>query len=235
MTINKNEIVINYILDNIKNKNYLPGQTIESETELSNKLNISRMTIRKALSILTNEGIIYKEKGRGTFIAKRPKYAEFMCGVGFSNEARKRGMQPSTKNATINLIEANEKLAQILNVKINDKLWKVNRVRCCDGIPVVYECEYFIYEQCQDLTIDIINTSIFDHLEKKGISFAYADQKMEAIKCPADIAKALEIDKDHPVIKMSLTSYTKNGMPFNYGHEYYRTDKFTLVQSVYKK
>ena len=235
MPTNKNDIVINYILDNIKNKIYLPGQMIESETELSNKLNISRMTIRKALDTLGNDGIIYKEKGRGTFISKRPKYAQFMCGVGFSEEARKRGMTPSTKNATIELIEANEELAQLLNVELNDKLWKVNRVRCFDDIPVVYECEYFIYKQCPDLTIDIVTTSIFQHLEKKGISFAYADQKLEAIPCPSKIAKELEIKQDYPVIKMSLTSYTKNGIAFNYGHEYYRTDKFTLVQSIYKK
>lgn len=235
MPTNKNDIVINYILDNIKNKIYLPGQMIESETELSNKLNISRMTIRKALDTLGNDGIIYKEKGRGTFISKRPKYAQFMCGVGFSEEARRRGMTPSTKNATIELIEANEELAQLLNVELNDKLWKVNRVRCFDDIPVVYECEYFIYKQCPDLTIDIVTTSIFQHLEKKGISFAYADQKLEAIPCPSKIAKELEIKQDYPVIKMSLTSYTKNGIAFNYGHEYYRTDKFTLVQSIYKK
>lgn len=235
MPTNKNDIVINYILDNIKNKIYLPGQMIESETELSNKLNISRMTIRKALDTLGNDGIIYKEKGRGTFISKRPKYAEFMCGVGFSEEARKRGMTPSTKNATIELIKANEELAQLLNVELNDKLWKVNRVRCFNNIPVVYECEYFIYKQCPDLTISIVTTSIFQHLEKKGISFAYADQKLEAIPCPKKIAKSLEIKQDYPVIKMTLTSYTKNGMAFNYGQEYYRTDKFTLVQSIYKK
>ena len=235
MPTNKNDIVINYILDNIKNKIYLPGQMIESETELSNKLNISRMTIRKALDTLGNDGIIYKEKGRGTFISKRPKYAQFMCGVGFSEEARRRGMTPSTKNATIELIEANEELAQLLNVELNDKLWKVNRVRCFDDIPVVYECEYFIYKQCPDLTIDIVTTSIFQHLEKKGISFAYADQKLEAIPCPSKIAKELEIKQDYPVIKMSLTKKNKNGIAFNYGHEYYRTDKFTLVQSIYKK
>lgn len=235
MPTNKNDIVINYILDNIKNKIYLPGQMIESETELSNKLNISRMTIRKALDTLGNDGIIYKEKGRGTFISKRPKYAQFMCGVGFSEEARKRGMTPSTKNATIELIKANEELAQLLNVELNDKLWKVNRVRCFNNIPVVYECEYFIYKQCPDLTIGIVTTSIFQHLEKKGISFAYADQKLEAIPCPSKIAKELEIKQDYPVIKMSLTSYTKNGIAFNYGHEYYRTDKFMLVQSIYKK
>ena len=235
MSTNKKDIIIKYIQDNIQNKTYLPGEMIESEAELCNKLNISRMTIRKALDILVNEGIIYKQKGKGTFIAKRPKYAEFRCGVGFSEEARKRGMIPSTKNATLELIQADEKLAQKLDININDKLWKVDRVRCCDGIPVVFECEYFIYQQCPDLSEQIITTSIFEHLAKKGITFAYADQKMEAIKCPLAIARSLEIKKDHPVIKMSLTSYTKNGIPFNFGYEYYRTDKFTLVQSIYNK
>lgn len=235
MNANKNDIVINYILERIQKKIYSPGQLIESETELCNKLNISRMTVRKALDILVNDGVIYKEKGRGTFVSKRPKYAEFQCGVGFSEEAKKRGMIPSTKEATLILTTADKMIAKKLDINIGDKVWKVNRVRCTDGIPVVYVCEYYIYAQCEDLNEEIINDSIYQYLEKKGIAFAFADQKMEAVKCPAIIARSLEIKPDHPVILMSLIAYMRNGIPFNCGYEYYRTDKFTLVQSVYKK
>ena len=49
------------------------------------------------------------------------------------------------------------------------------------------------------------------------------------------IAEALETAPGAPVILMTLTVYMKNGIPFNFGYEYYRTDKFTLVQSVYNR
>lgn len=231
----KNEIVKNYILEKIQKRFYSAGQMIESEHELAQKLNISRMTIRKVLASLEKEGIIYKEKGRGTFVARRPKYAEFQCGVGFSEEAKKRGFTPSTKNAELTLIKADSVIAKKLGIDVGDKIWKVNRIRCIDGIPVIYCTEYYIYSQCEDLSIEIVEDSIYSFLEQKGIKFACADEKMEAVKCPKVIASALEIEHDHPVILMSLIAYMKNGVPFNCGYEYYRTDKFTLVQSVYRK
>lgn len=232
---NKNDLVKQYIQDKIHKKIYSAGQMIESEAELCDKLKISRMTVRKALDELVAEGIVFKEKGRGTFVARKPKYAEFQCGIGFSAEAQRRGMKPSTKDATLELIKADEVIARKLNIAIGDEVWKVTRVRCTDDVPVIYVCEYYIYHQCEDLTIDIVRQSIYHYLEEKGIFYAFVDQKMEAVPCPDVIATSLEVEPGHPVILMSLVVYMKNGVPFNCGYEYYRTDKFTLVQSVYNK
>lgn len=229
----KNHVVKKYIMDLIHKRIYNEGQLIDSETTLCERLNVSRMTVRKALDELVSEGIIYKEKGRGTFVARKPKYAEFRCGVGFTQEVKKRGMTPSSKDCTLELCEATEEIARKLNIPPREKIWKVTRVRCADGVPVVFINEYYLYSLCPDLTLDIVNQSIYAHLEKKGISFAFLDQKLEAIICPPDIANKLEILEGHPLILMSLIVYMKNGTAFNCGTEYYRTDKFTLVQSVY--
>lgn len=233
MVESKNEVVKKYIMDLIHKRVYNEGQLIDSEVTLCNRLNVSRMTIRKALDELVSEGIIYKEKGRGTFVARKPKYAEFRCGVGFTQEVTKRGMVPSSKDATLELCEADNVIAEKLNVQPKEKIWKVTRVRCADGVPVIYVVEYYLYELCPELTLDIVKDSIYVHLEKKGISFAFLDQKLEAVICPKDIAKKLKILEGHPLILMSLIVYMKNGTAFNCGTEYYRTDKFTLVQSVY--
>lgn len=231
----KNELVKSYILDKIHKKIYSPGQMIESEVQLCEKLQVSRMTIRKALDELAADGIIFKEKGRGTFISRQPKYAEFQCGIGFTQETRRRGMTASTKNATLVLSKANKIVAKQLNINLGALVWEVNRVRCADNQPVLYACEYYNYLQCEDLNIDIVNGSIYQHFESKGIAYAFADQKIEAISCPDIIAHYLEIPPASPVILMSLTVYMKNGIPFNFGYAYYRTDKFTLIQSVYNK
>lgn len=232
---NKCDIVKNYILDKIHRKIYCPGQMIDSEADLARKLDISRMTVRKALDILAQEGIVFKEKGRGTFVARQPKYAEFQYGVGFTQEARKRGMVPSTRNASLKLCSADKDIARKLHLKEGDKVWRVTRVRCADDIPVAYVYEYYNYLHCEDMTEETIQNSIYDYLEKKGISFAFLDQKLEAVACPAHIAEALGTTAGTPVILMTLTVYMKNGIPFNFGYEYYRTDKFTLVQSVYNR
>lgn len=233
-TSNKNEAVRSYITERIQKHIYSEGQVIESESKLCEVLKVSRMTVRKALDELVSEGIVYKEKGRGTFVSKKPKYAEFRCGAGgFTQELEKRGMLPSTKDATLELINADEKVAKMLSISIHDKVWKVTRVRCADGTPIIYVEEYFLYSHCSDLTLDIVKQSIYTYLESKGIAYAFLDQKLEAVNCSKMVAKKLGIKTNHPVIKMTLTVYMKNGTAYNCGTEYYLTDKYTLIQSVY--
>lgn len=230
---NKNETVKSFILKRIQSKVYSEGQMIDSENTLCQLLDVSRMTVRKALDELVNDGVLYKEKGRGTFVSMKPKYSEFQCGVAFTNEVEKRGRVPSTKDATLELLEADELIADDLKICKGDKVWRVTRVRCADGIPIIYAIEYFVYAQCENLTLDIVNQSVYGFLETKGITFAFVDQKLEAVLCPSDVAKKLSISKGEPLILMSITAYMKNGTPFNTGIEYYRTDQYTLIQSVY--
>ena len=75
--------------------------------------------------------------------------------------------------------------------------------------------------------------SVYEHLAKKGIINAFVDQKLEAGLSSGMVSKKLDIKDGHPVLIMSLIVYMKNGIAYNCGNEFYRTDKFTLVQSVY--
>ena len=193
------------------------------------------MTVRKALDELVSEGILYKEKGRGTFVAPRPKYAEFKAGVGFTEEALRKGMNPSTKDSTLQICEADDELALQFKVPVGTKLLRVTRVRCANDIPIIFLDEYYLDSLCPDLDENIIDNSIFGYLSERGVNFAFADQKLSAILCPYDIAMKLGINEGHPLIKISQVTYMKNGVAFNFGTEYYRTDTYSIVQSVYNK
>lgn len=232
---NKKDAIIAYINNHIENKIYSPGQMIASEAEFCRLFQVSRMTVRKALDELVSEGVLYKEKGRGTFVSQKPRYANFQCGYGFKQEALQRGFTPSTKAVEIALIQANQDLADKLKIECGDRLWEIKRIRCINDMPVIYVHEYYIYSQCDDLTMKIAAESIYDHLAKKGIVFAFADQRIEAILCPDEIAEALQVSNQHPVIQMSVLAYMKNGVPFNYGQEYYISDRLPLIQSIYNK
>ena len=87
----KSQIVKEYILQNIANGIYPIGHMIESEITLSEKLHISRMTVRDAIRDLVEENILEKQHGRGTFVLKQPKFKGFQCGIGFSEEMKKHG------------------------------------------------------------------------------------------------------------------------------------------------
>lgn len=225
--------VINFIVEQIDNRIYIEGQMIDSENVLSDRLGVSRVTVRKALDHLVNKGVLFKEKGRGTFVSNKPKYSDFTCGIAFSKEALNRGHTPSTKDAILERYEADDVISRKLKVPIKTVLWRISRTRCMDNNPVVYAIEYFIYSQIPDLTLDIVETSIYNHIEKKGVVANYFDQKLVAVNSDRLVSKKLDIAINTPLIEANIITYAKNGSPFSYSIEYYKTTEFSLLQTIY--
>lgn len=76
---------------------YKIGETIPSERELSAQFDVSRMTVRQSITNLVNSGLLYREKGRGTYVAN-PKLEQPLKGLtSFTEDMRARGMEPSSK------------------------------------------------------------------------------------------------------------------------------------------
>lgn len=224
--------VKNYILHNIDSHIYGEGQVIASENVLAKNLRVSRTTVRIALQELVDKGILYREMGRGTFVSAQPKYAEFRWGCGFTKEANRLGLHPSSKDATIELRHATKEEAAVLKIKTGEKIWFVTRIRCLNNVPFLYSEEYFIYNQCPNLNETIINGSIYSYLESQGIRLGFTDQTMSAAISPKYVTKKLHIPANSPLILVEGNCCLKNGFPFNTGKIYYRTDIYKITQSV---
>ena len=231
--MNKNKLVKKYIIDRIDSGTFVPGQVIDSSTTMKDNLGVSLMTIRGAVQDLVDEGILYTEHGKGIFVSIPPKYLGFKCGTNFSAEIRKLGMSPNTKKEDLEVVIADEYLADIFNVNEGTKLWKVTRVRYADEYPVMDATEFFIFDQMPDLSLDIVRDSIYDFLEPKGIVFHHADQKIESFLATKKISERLNVSENDAIIKVTLISMVQKGTVFSYSIEYFRTDKFTLNQTVY--
>ena len=231
----KSQIVKEYILQNISNGKYPIGHMIESEPVLSEKLHISRMTIREAIRDLVEENILEKQHGRGTFVLKQPKFKGFQCGIGFSEEMKRHGMTPSASNIVLLETIADEQIAQDLHLPIGAPIWNIKRVRLANDSPIAYEDEYFAKTIVPNLTLDIANNSIYNYLKEQDIEFTYADQMLDAVLATEEIAQLLEVPVGTPLIRMYIIAYLKNGTPFNCGTTYYRTDNYQLSQTVFRK
>ncbi|MGN1344537.1 MAG: GntR family transcriptional regulator [Traorella sp.] len=231
----KSQIVKEYILKNIDNGIYQVGQMIDSEITLSEKLKISRMTVREAIRDLVEDNILEKQHGRGTFVLKQPRFKGFQCGVGFSEEMKRHGMIPSSRDVSLTEIEASEEIAQDLQIAVHTSVWNIKRIRLANDIPVAYEDEYFSKTIIPSLTLEITNHSIYEYLQKEGLEFSYVDQMLDAVIADQKISQLLDVPVNTPLIRMYIIAYLKNGMPFNCGTTYYRNDHFKLSQTVYIK
>lgn len=231
--MSKNELVKKYILDKIDNNIYIEGHVIESTNTIKNKLKVSLTTVRKAIQELVDEGLLYSEQGRGSFVATKPKYHGFKCGIAFTKEVIKLGMTPSTSHAKIEKTKAGGRLAKIFNICEQEYVWKVQRVRYADNNAVMFCYEYFIYKQCPDLSIININESIYDFLETKGLRFSHADQKIEAVLSNELNSQMLKIKIGEPLLKVTLISRTITGAAFSYSEEFINSNEFKLFQTIY--
>lgn len=120
-----------------------PNSLIPSARELSKTYRVSAMTVRQALVALQQEGMIHSVPGLGTFVSDH-KMSKKLTFVSFSQEVIERGMTPSSKIVSaIKTTVKDSEVAEALGLTLGDPVYKVERVRFADKIPMALE-ESFI-------------------------------------------------------------------------------------------
>ena len=120
------------------------NEKLPSELELSQEYSVSRITLRKAMEILAEEGYIIKHQGLGTFVAPR-KLNRIDDGrrMGFTEVCANEGKTASAEILGVEWLTAKGELGRNLRVEEGEKVFKLSRIRGCDGIPVMIEVLYF--------------------------------------------------------------------------------------------
>lgn len=142
---------------------------ILTEIELSEKYGISRITVRKAIAQLVEEGFLIKQQGVGTFVAKKKIEKNMQNFMGFTETCELIGMKASAKFLGADLVDAS--ISDIEQLKLNegDKIIRIRRLRLCDGDPVVIEENHFSTEYSFLLAEDLTK-SLYRILRKHEIT-----------------------------------------------------------------
>src|SRR5436309_12630764 len=116
-----------------------PGDLIPSERELGETYGISRMTARQAITDLVNEGLFYREQGKGTFVSQNKITQQLIRLTGFTEDIKASGQLPSTKVLSASMCPADETAAEWLHVKLGDLLFCWHRLRFADAKSLAVE------------------------------------------------------------------------------------------------
>ncbi len=232
---NKNDIIKGDILNQIKTGALMPGQSIDTEATLGEKYGASRMTVRKAIDELVLEGHLSRIYKKGAVVNSRSRFEGFRFGLGYSDEMRKRGLQPSSSNVRVRLESAGDREMEDLQLLPGHKVWHVNRLRLANGLPIAYEDSYFPYPLIDELTEDDAYGSILALIERRyGFVFNCADQWIDAVSADEKLSEMLQVPVGTPLVRTYSVAYLPNGTAFNSGCCIYRTDNFKLIQSVHE-
>ncbi len=222
----------NIVLKKIQSGEFPAGSPIPSERDLGESLNISRMTVRQALSQLVSEGVLYREKGRGTFVSRSK--IEQRNIMSFSETVAQKGLVPTTKVLRFNMEQANEEIGGILELKTGEKVYVLKRLRLASGVPVGIEEDFIPERYCPGFD-KFDHTSSLYKLIKEEYSFAvsYVDNVIEASRAGREEKELLAINSSVPVLRVTGVNYTETGLKLFYERSVYRSDEYKYNVRVY--
>ncbi|EFH86824.1 GntR family transcriptional regulator [Ktedonobacter racemifer] len=216
--------------EKVTSGDWKPGDLIPSERELGEQYGISRMTARQALTELVNEGLFYREQGKGTFVSRNKITQQLIRLTGFTEDISARGQAPATRVLSMHMIPATEDLAERLRLHVGQPIFRLQRLRLADNEPLAIERSHLSFIGCERLLDEDLETqSLYRVLESRyGIQLIQAEQELEAGLTNEEDAKLLNLPIGSPALYTRRTTYTNRDLPIEYARSVYCGHKYTF-------
>jgi GntR family transcriptional regulator len=220
--------VMDAIKEQVEQGGMPPGEQLPGEPELCRIFDVSRTVIRQALKELEIQGLIVREKGRGTFVAE-PKIGGslFQELTGFYHDMEQKGRLPVSQVLKQEVVLPTALVAAHLNLAVGQKVIQVDRLRFVEDEPIVLVTTYLPHALCPGLvTVDLANQSLYAYLEQAyGLHIARGTRTLEAVPANEYEAELLRVKKGAPLILLDSVSYLEDGTAIEYYHALHRGDR----------
>lgn len=221
--------IITYYQELIEKGKLQEEEQMPTESEIGVLFNVSRITVRQALDGLQQLGYIYKVQGKGSFVSSKKTGMQLNQLKGFSEEMRNLGLEPSTILVKLEMIHPTENVAKALGIDVSQQIYAITRVRCADNTRMALEYVHIPFSRFPGLENYDLTTSLYTLLNEKYRCFtSKAVQSIQAGEASREDARLLQIKAGAPVLRITRTTYTREGVPFEYVESIYRGDKYVF-------
>lgn len=211
----------------IEKEVYKNGEKIPTEPELEKIYGASRITIRRAVAELCQEGVLNKQQGSGTFVSEPLQHNLSIGGrffESFSQACIANGVKPGSKNISMEIIQGTQAEKECLKLPKDALLLHIQRVRTANDLPIFLENLYFSYDEFKDMmNMELGSMSIFRTMQKAaGRSPAgVAYRSIAVTRAGNEQAELLDIPIGEPMLLMKVIYADKEGRPVSIGRQYY--------------
>ncbi|MBS1794129.1 MAG: GntR family transcriptional regulator [Acidobacteria bacterium] len=203
-------------------------ENLPSERELAERYAVSRMTVRQALQKLRLEGLIYNERGVGTFVNNRKIDVHTRNLNGFSEEMISLGLRPSSLVLTFRRELAGPDVMRDLGLGAGAEVFYLERLRLADDEPMAFEKTYlpaYLFPKLDKF--DLTKNSLYRVLgENYDSRMHHAEEVLEAAAAPKRIAEQLGVRGGAPVLVVHRVVFTESHQPIESAHTIYRADRY---------
>jgi len=225
--------IANKIKEDIISANLSKGDAIPTETKLAENYNASRVTVRQAIKLLVEENLLYRIQGSGTYISHEKIEHNIYKLQGFTEEMIILDNNPSNEILEFQLTKPPDDVQQTLKLSNEHNVYYVKRLRLADKEPLIVEESYLPVNLFPDLSIDVMNKSKYDYIEKKGYQIDKRYGELIPIMPNKEIVEHLLLEKVDPLLFLQAYSTFQDGTIFEYSKIYFHPFKysFKLVSS----
>lgn len=219
------------LINKINQEEFKLNELIPSERELIERYDVSRITVRKAIDDLVNQGYLYKVQGKGTYV-KSDKYSQNLFSLtSCTQDITSFGMTPGRRVIDMGIETADKKRQRLLQIGNGEKVFFLERVYTADGEPINLTKTYIPYSLVSGIEkFDFSSNSLYETLwSEYGIALTKAVRTIEAAIADEDVSNLLEVEPGIPIILFGCTTQgIVNGTekPVETFKCHYRSDKF---------
>jgi len=213
----------------IRNGRYKADEALPSERMLSESLHLSRVTARKAIEQLVEQGLVVRRRGSGNYIT--PRLEQPLSHLtSFSEELRQRGFRPSSRwlSRTVTAAAPEEQLS--LGLSTGARVARLERLRLADEVVMGYEISVLPEEVLPDPSR--LDASLYAHLEVLGKAPVRALQHIRALNAEAKMARLLDVPAGQALLYITRVGYLESGQPMELTHSYCRSDYYGFVAEM---
>lgn len=219
-----------HLKEEIQSGNLNHGHAIASERELCERYEVSRPTVRQALALLLDEGLLERRRGVGTFVAQ-PKIRQPISSIlGFTDRMNREGHAPTTRQVEKMVLSAAEAKADVrahLKLQPTDQILRLVRLRSANQEPLLLQTTYLPLVRFPGLeSVDLEDQSLYRTLRNRyRLEISHLSETLEPALARPGEAKLLGIKAKQPVMLMKTTVLDQFGKPFEYTISLARGDR----------
>ena len=217
------------IREAIETRVLAPDDALPAERQIAADLAVSRITVRKAIDGLVEEGLLVRRQGSGNFVASRIE-KNFAKLTSFSEDMRARGRTPRSVWLKRAAGQVTPEVALTLNLSPGKPVYRFHRLRYADDAPMCIEYATIAGEALPSL--DAVGVSLYEALERAGNRPVRALQRLRALLLSAEHAKLLNAHEGDAGLLVERLGFLRDGRAVEFCQTYYRGDTYDFVAEL---